>query len=51
VIVASRLLRPAEAALLIGDAPKAKTQLGWRLTVFFKELIHMTHVQGLSATY
>jgi GDPmannose 4,6-dehydratase len=41
VIVDPKLLRPAEAALLIGDAPKAKTQLGWQLTVFFKELIHM----------
>jgi GDPmannose 4,6-dehydratase len=41
VIVDSKLLRLAEAALLIGDAPKAKTQLGWQLTVFFKELIHM----------
>jgi hypothetical protein len=29
----------AIAALLIDDAPKAQTQLGWQLTVFFKEMI------------
>jgi hypothetical protein len=30
----------AIAALLIDDAPKAQTQLGWQPTGFFEEMIH-----------
>ena len=33
-----RYLRPAEVDLLIGDASKAKKQLGWVPKVMFKEL-------------
>lgn len=33
--------RPAEVDLLIGDATKARTQLGWEPKVKFQELIHM----------
>jgi GDPmannose 4,6-dehydratase len=35
------LLRPAEVDHLIGDATKAREQLGWRPTVDFKGLIEM----------
>jgi GDPmannose 4,6-dehydratase len=35
------LLRPAEVDHLIGDATKARTQLGWRPTVGFRELINL----------
>ncbi len=34
-----RYLRPAEVDLLIGDATKAKKQLGWEPKVKFKELV------------
>ena len=33
------MIRPAEVDLLIGDATKAKDQLGWKSKVDFKELI------------
>jgi len=36
-----RYFRPTEVDLLIGDASKAKTKLGWEQKVFFKELIAM----------
>jgi len=35
-----RFLRPAEVDLLIGDASKAQSVLGWRPTVSFEELVH-----------
>ena len=41
VIVDPKLLRPAEGDLLIGDASKARVQLGWQPTVAFKETIHI----------
>jgi GDPmannose 4,6-dehydratase len=41
VIVDPKLLRPAEVDLLIGDASKARAQLGWQPTVAFKEMIHL----------
>jgi len=41
VQVDSSLVRPAEVELLIGDASKAKQQLGWEPKVRFKELIEM----------
>ncbi|MHA6667361.1 GDP-mannose 4,6-dehydratase [Homoserinimonas sp. A447] len=36
-----RYMRPAEVDVLIGDAGKAKRQLGWEPTVHFAELVHM----------
>lgn len=36
-----RYMRPAEVDLLIGDATKAKTTLGWRPKVTFEQLIEM----------
>jgi GDPmannose 4,6-dehydratase len=35
------LIRPAEVDLLIGDATKARTRLGWEPTVDFAELVRM----------
>ena len=34
-----RFMRPAEVDLLIGDATKARTELGWKPTVAFPDLI------------
>jgi GDPmannose 4,6-dehydratase len=36
-----RYFRPAEVELLLGDATKAKTQLGWQPKVCFPELVRM----------
>ena len=36
-----KYLRPAEVDLLIGDATKAKQQLGWEPKVTFKELVRL----------
>ena len=36
-----RFLRPAEVDLLIGDASKARSVLGWEPTVSFQDLVHM----------
>jgi GDPmannose 4,6-dehydratase len=36
-----RYMRPAEVDSLIGDASKAKTELGWTPTVDFTELVNM----------
>ena len=36
-----KFLRPAEVDLLIGDASKARTQLGWQPEVDFPELVSM----------
>jgi GDPmannose 4,6-dehydratase len=36
-----RYLRPAEVDALRGDATKARTTLGWKPSVTFRELIHM----------
>jgi GDPmannose 4,6-dehydratase len=36
-----KFFRPAEVDLLIGDATKAKTQLGWEPTVAFPDLVSM----------
>jgi len=41
VYVDPRFFRPAEVDLLIGDASKAKKQLGWQPTVSFAELVTM----------
>jgi GDPmannose 4,6-dehydratase len=36
-----KYLRPAEVDLLIGDASKAKSELGWSPKVTFKELVRL----------
>jgi GDPmannose 4,6-dehydratase len=36
-----KYFRPAEVDLLIGDASKARRELGWKPTVGFRELVHM----------
>jgi GDPmannose 4,6-dehydratase len=36
-----KYLRPAEVDLLIGDASKAKHELGWEPKTTFKELVHL----------
>jgi GDPmannose 4,6-dehydratase len=41
VVQDPRYMRPAEVDLLVGDAGKAKRQLGWEPTVSFEELVHM----------
>ena len=41
VYVDPQFFRPAEVDLLIGDATKARTQLGWEPQVGFTELVHM----------
>jgi GDPmannose 4,6-dehydratase len=41
VVQDPRFMRPAEVDLLIGDASKARTQLGWTPEVSFQELIRM----------
>ncbi len=41
VIVDERFLRPAEVDLLVGDASKARDELGWEPTVSFSELVEM----------
>lgn len=41
VVVDPALLRPAEVEHLQGDATKARTRLGWKPKVSFRELIEM----------
>src|SRR3984957_8103469 len=41
VVVDDKFLRPAEVDLLVGDATKAKTELGWETTVSFADLVAM----------
>jgi GDPmannose 4,6-dehydratase len=41
VIVDEKFLRPAEVDILVGDATKARTTLGWKPEVGFAELIEM----------
>jgi GDPmannose 4,6-dehydratase len=41
VVVDASLLRPADVALLQGDWSKARTRLGWKPTVGFRDLIEM----------
>jgi len=41
VVVDPALLRPADVEQLVGDASKARRQLGWEPTVTFEELIRM----------
>jgi GDPmannose 4,6-dehydratase len=46
-----KFFRPAEVDLLIGDASKARTKLGWEPTVTFEELVSMmvTHDLGIES--
>src|SRR5207245_10777150 len=39
VVSDPRFLRPAEVELLSGDAPRARTRLGWQPTVSFPALV------------
>jgi GDPmannose 4,6-dehydratase len=39
IVVDSKYFRPSEVELLLGDATKAKTILGWEPKVKFKELV------------
>jgi len=41
VVVDPQLYRPAEVDLLMGDATKARTVLGWQPEVTFRELVRM----------
>jgi GDPmannose 4,6-dehydratase len=41
VVTDERLVRPAEVDLLVGDATKARTELGWEPQVDFEALIRM----------
>ncbi|MEK6603260.1 MAG: GDP-mannose 4,6-dehydratase [Nitrospirota bacterium] len=40
VVVDPQFLRPADVETLLGDAAKARQQLGWTYTVAFKDLVH-----------
>lgn len=44
-----RYLRPTEVDLLIGDATKARQQLGWQPTVTFQELVYLMVNADLAA--
>jgi len=39
VVVDPDFFRPAEVALLLGDASKAQAKLGWRHTIGFEALV------------
>ena len=41
VVQDPQYMRPAEVDLLVGDATKARNELGWESKVSFKELIQM----------
>jgi GDPmannose 4,6-dehydratase len=41
VVVDDKLMRPAEVDILVGDASKARRELGWEVTVDFPQLIAM----------
>jgi len=41
VVTDTKLVRPAEVDLLVGDAQKAQRELGWTPKVSFRELIEM----------
>lgn len=41
VVQDERYMRPAEVDLLVGDATKARTKLGWQPKVSFEQLVHM----------
>ena len=41
VVSDPRFFRPAEVDLLIGDATKARTKLGWEPKIGFEQLVKM----------
>lgn len=41
VVQDPRYMRPAEVDILIGDADKARQELGWEPSISFQELVHM----------
>jgi GDPmannose 4,6-dehydratase len=41
VVQEERFFRPADVAVLVGDASKARAKLGWEPTVGFQQLIEM----------
>jgi GDPmannose 4,6-dehydratase len=45
----SRFFRPAEVDLLIGDASKARTELDWKPTVTFDQLVQMMVESDIAA--
>jgi GDPmannose 4,6-dehydratase len=49
VVVDERFLRPADVAVLVGDAAKARRVLGWKPTVSFPELVAMMVESDLRA--
>jgi GDPmannose 4,6-dehydratase len=49
VKIDSKYYRPTEVDLLIGDASKAKRDLGWEAKVRFEELAHMMVDADLAA--
>jgi GDPmannose 4,6-dehydratase len=49
VRVDERYLRPADPCRLLGDAGKARKQLGWQPSVSFEQLIHMMVDHDLKA--
>lgn len=49
VCVDPRYFRPAEVETLLGDATKARTQLGWSPQVTFKDLVKEMVAEDLSA--
>jgi GDPmannose 4,6-dehydratase len=51
VVVDQKFYRPAEVDLLIGDASKAHTKLGWEPTVTFNKLIEMMVEADLATLY
>ena len=50
VKIDSRLFRPHEVPLLLGDPSRAKEKLGWEPKVKFKELAKMMYNEDLKAT-
>ena len=49
VVVDERFLRPADVAVLVGDAGKARRVLGWQSTISFSELVAMMVESDLRA--
>jgi GDPmannose 4,6-dehydratase len=41
VVQAPEFMRPAEVDMLLGDATRIRTELGWKPTVNFEQLVHM----------
>jgi GDPmannose 4,6-dehydratase len=41
VVQAPEFIRPAEVDMLLGDATRIRTELGWKPTVNFEQLVHM----------